>query len=55
MNKARWYLFYSDLASFTYTELFHQMTDDEVSEAVVALQRVSKELNAQTKKNSRKK
>ncbi len=55
MNKARWYLFYSDLASFTYTELFHQMTDEEVAEAVAALQRISKELNAQAKKNNRKK
>jgi len=48
-------LFYSDVASFTYTELFHQMTDEEVVEAMFALDMISSEMKKKIKEESKKK
>lgn len=46
-----WRLVYCDLANFTYDEVFHKMTPQEIEEANIALDMVQAEL----KKNMKKK
>jgi hypothetical protein len=49
-NWDRWRLLFCDYASFTYTEVFCQMTDEEVMEANCALDIVDQQVKAQMKK-----
>lgn len=45
---------FSDGSSFTYNELFHQMTDDEVEEANAALDLVIEQQKKQMNKSKKK-
>ena len=48
-NWDRWRLVFCDYASFSYTEVFCQMTDDEVMEANAALDIVDQQVRRQLK------
>ena len=49
-NWACWRLIYCDIANFTYDEVFHHMTPQEISEANVALDIVEAEIKRKMKK-----
>lgn len=45
-----WRLIYCDMANFTYDEVFHRMTPQEIKEANIALDIVQAEIQKRTKK-----
>lgn len=49
-NWAAWRLIYCEMANFTFDEVFHCMTPQEIEEANIALDIVNEEIKRQSKR-----